>query len=74
MMENSPCKDCTERHTACHGSCEKYKEWLERYHAQQKHLTEMRNRFEIPHTEAREAAVRGYIKSGKRLFNHGGMK
>lgn len=23
----SPCKDCTERHTACHDKCEKYKEW-----------------------------------------------
>ena len=22
-----PCKDCTDRHTACHGSCDRYKEW-----------------------------------------------
>ena len=22
-----PCKDCEERHPACHGKCEKYIEW-----------------------------------------------
>ena len=25
--EMSPCKGCTERHEACWGKCEKYKEW-----------------------------------------------
>lgn len=25
--EQPPCKDCTERFTACHDKCEKYKEW-----------------------------------------------
>ena len=25
--EISPCKDCTERHTACHDKCENYKAW-----------------------------------------------
>ncbi len=28
--EMSPCKDCTERHEACWGKCEKYKEWRNR--------------------------------------------
>lgn len=23
-MNKSPCKDCAERHTACHDTCEKY--------------------------------------------------
>lgn len=23
----SPCKDCADRHPACHSHCEKYKEW-----------------------------------------------
>ena len=26
MMIN-PCKDCADRHPACHSHCEKYKEW-----------------------------------------------
>lgn len=25
----APCKDCPDRTQACHGSCEKYKAWLE---------------------------------------------
>lgn len=24
-----PCKDCTDRHTACHGHCERFKEYKE---------------------------------------------
>ena len=28
--EISPCKDCVDRHTACHDKCEKYKAWRER--------------------------------------------
>lgn len=24
---NCPCKDCPDRHTACWGGCERYKEW-----------------------------------------------
>lgn len=27
IRDKSPCKDCTDRHTACHGSCDRYKEW-----------------------------------------------
>lgn len=26
-MKVAPCKNCTERHLACHDECEKYKEW-----------------------------------------------
>ena len=26
---NCPCKDCTDRHIACHCECEKYKEFKE---------------------------------------------
>lgn len=25
----APCRDCKERHIACHGICEKYKKWRE---------------------------------------------
>ena len=28
--EMSPCKDCTDRHEACWGKCEKYKAWKSR--------------------------------------------
>ena len=28
---NTPCKDCTERHIACHSECEKYKAYKENY-------------------------------------------
>lgn len=27
-----PCKDCEERHTACHDKCPKYKEWQAEVH------------------------------------------
>lgn len=26
-MKVSPCKDCTDRHLACHDNCDKYIEW-----------------------------------------------
>lgn len=28
--EIAPCKDCIDRHIACHGSCKKYIEWKQR--------------------------------------------
>ena len=31
MKEVAPCKECSDRHTACHGSCEKYKELQAHY-------------------------------------------
>ena len=34
----SPCYGCTERHSACAGSCEKYKDWKQRYLAYRKKL------------------------------------
>ena len=27
IRDKPPCKDCTDRHTACHDSCDRYKEW-----------------------------------------------
>lgn len=32
----SPCYGCTERHEACHGSCERYKEWQAPFLEEQK--------------------------------------
>ena len=63
MNEISPCKGCTNRHTACHGSCGAYKDWLDRYHAQQKHLEENRHRMTPPMTEARAKAIYNYQPS-----------
>ena len=28
--EMSPCKDCIDRHPACHDTCDLYKEWKRR--------------------------------------------
>jgi hypothetical protein len=61
MNENAPCMECTEKREACHGSCERYKAWLERYHAQQKHLAENKYRHTISRSEARDRS-RGWIK------------
>lgn len=37
--ELAPCRDCTDRHTACHDSCEKYKQFVK-----QKHETKVKRR------------------------------
>ena len=71
MNETAPCKDCTERHTGCHGSCEKYKEWQERYRAQQKHLADNRNRWSIPLTSAREKAYANYHPDRRKQLKGG---
>ena len=56
MREDSPCRGCEDRHTACHGSCEKYKAWKDRDLAQKKHLEDNKNRFSVPMTASREKA------------------
>ena len=56
----SPCKDCPDRHTACHGHCEKYKEWKDLDQAQKKHLKETSNRFAIVGSEARDKIRHSY--------------
>ena len=30
IRDTPPCKDCTDRHEACWGKCEKYKSWKSR--------------------------------------------
>lgn len=64
MNESSPCKDCADRHEACHGSCEKYKAWRDRYQAQQKHLEEQKGRWHQPWTNSSEKMFRSYLKHG----------
>lgn len=58
MNEISPCKGCPNRHPACHDSCEAYKAWKDRYHAQQKHLEVNKNRFDAPWSPAKERSIR----------------
>ncbi len=64
MNEYSPCMGCDQRHPTCHGSCEKYLEWRDRYHAQQKHLEDNRHRFDRPWSESREKGTRSFLKFG----------
>lgn len=33
-----PCKDCKDRHQACHDHCEKYKEWKKELEANKEAL------------------------------------
>ena len=38
--EKPPCKNCTERHEACWGGCEKYKAWKLRLDEVNRHRKE----------------------------------
>lgn len=71
MNEMPPCKGCTDRHEACHGSCDAYKEWAERYRAQQKHLKENSHRFHIPITASREKAYQKHYPNGRKYTKGG---
>lgn len=74
MNEISPCKGCADRHTACHDSCEAYKGWRDRYHAQQKHLDANKNRWQTPWSAARERTTQRYLKFGEGGFKQGGSQ
>ena len=48
-MTNPTCKDCPDRHLACHDSCEKFAEWrkehaAERAYTNRNHAAERINR------------------------------
>lgn len=36
----APCKDCDERHTLCHSTCEKYLQYKEKHNAEKAKLAE----------------------------------
>ena len=38
-----PCKDCPDRHPACHDQCEKYRKWLDAYHADQRDIRRLKD-------------------------------
>ena len=71
MSGISPCKGCTDRHTACHGSCEKYAAWRDMYHAEQQHFEANKYRFSIPRTVARERRDNSWIKKSS-VVKYGG--
>ena len=62
MSEMSPCKGCTNRHTACHDSCDKYKAWRDFENAKKKHFQENRFRFDRPWSPSRERILRRETK------------
>lgn len=41
-MKIAPCKDCTERHKACHDSCDKYKAWKAELDAMRSKIAEQK--------------------------------
>lgn len=41
-MKIAPCKDCSERHEACHDSCDKYKEWKAELDAMRSKIAEQK--------------------------------
>lgn len=71
MIDPNPCKDCTDRHTACHDHCEKHKQWLTQLHAQQKHLKEQKASWYIPGSVARDK-LRNRYNSGSMNGHTGG--
>ena len=56
MSMVAPCKDCTDRHTACHGSCEKYKEWRDSFRDAKRRSEKERYGLWVPSSYAREKA------------------
>ena len=49
-MRKPPCKDCPDRHLACHDKCEKYKEWKD-------YLTETKTKEKLDHRSYRSKAT-----------------
>ena len=74
MNEVSPCKGCTDRHPACHGSCEKYNNWVEQYRAQQRYLQANKNRWERPWSPATERSYRKENRYGAYGHDSGGKQ
>ena len=72
MNETSPCKGCPDRQVACHGSCERYKAWRERFVAQQKHLSDNKYRWSRPWSNGREKKARDHLKFGGTSHHKGG--
>lgn len=74
MSNVSPCKDCPNRHPACHGECDQYKEWVVKYHAEQQYLKDNRNRFGHPWSPALEKRYRNAGEFESYIRKQGGSQ
>lgn len=64
-----PCKDCKDRHPACHDSCEKYKAWLAAYHADRQDIRRLKD---IPFNEKSKKEYWRGLKYGRQKDRRGG--
>lgn len=68
---NSPCKDCPDRHVGCHGECERYQEFnrsREAYREEHRKELETRNAVWSGSQKRKDK----YIKKNGSLKNKGG--
>ncbi|MBQ6721550.1 MAG: hypothetical protein IJQ88_05220 [Clostridia bacterium] len=64
-----PCKDCPNRHLACHDGCERYKAWLAAYHADRQDIRRLK---EIPFNEQSKKEYWRGLKYGRQKDRRGG--
>ena len=53
-----PCKNCEERHRACHDNCERFKEWKAEYAAQQEYLKKHKGNPHLENLEKNKSKIR----------------
>ena len=54
MLKNNDCpctKDCPDRSPTCHGTCPKYKAWVEKREAKKKAAAVDRERYALTHSQ-----------------------
>lgn len=61
-MSNGPCYRCRERHEACHGTCERYKEW----HRQFEKAADQRNNRRDADNVLADGKYRGWWMQNRR--------
>ena len=70
MTDKSPCHECAERDSRCHGSCERYLAWKQEKEAEKKPSVYM---YTAAHEEKIVRTLRGAVKNrmDKRGASHG---
>lgn len=46
MKNDCCCIDCTKRHIGCHGTCELYKAWSEKYKEEAKKARQVKKKYD----------------------------
>ena len=64
MRFKPPCKDCPDRHTACHDSCEKYK----KYRAEIDSYAEAKHKVSHIDMAIKDKSIKIYSSMRKRGF------